>query len=107
MQFTVDTYLLRRYPLASAGSGSDRRFAEFQLYDNNSQRRVTIWVRGPLVPVPSVSSYGTDPDEVFVPHEEYTAILDVLRNEAPVLYYWEGGEFFLGTGQEPLGEGPG
>lgn len=42
---------------------------------------------------------------VHLPSSMFAAVLDVLRNEGPVVVYFVGGRAFLGTSAEPVGEG--
>ena len=42
---------------------------------------------------------------MHLPSAELRNVLDVLRNEAPVSFYFASGRAFLGTQSEPIGEG--
>lgn len=43
--------------------------------------------------------------KMHLPSTMFQSVLDVLRNEKPITVYFAQGRGFLGTGNEPVGEG--
>jgi hypothetical protein len=42
---------------------------------------------------------------MHLPSTMFADVIDVLRNESPLIVYFSAGRAFLGTGKEPVGEG--
>jgi hypothetical protein len=95
-----------RYHVLFYGSGSgyqDNR-AQITLYDDVN---VLGYVRfhDPGMPFPNDSQSGAL-ITMHLPSAMFENVLDVLRNEKPVNYYFAAAHAFLGTGSvEPVGEG--
>ena len=101
MVSTVGSYSLLFY---GSPSGYQTNRAQIQLKDTSG--RVVAWLR------------FNDPGQFFendyesggiirmhMPSAMFRNVLDVLRNESPVYVYFAAGRGFLGTSNEPIGEG--
>jgi hypothetical protein len=94
-----------RYSILFYGSPSgyqDNR-AQIQLSDDTS---VLGYVRfhDPGMPFPNDSQSG-GLITMHLPSAMFENVLDVLRNEKPINYYFAAARAFLGTSSEPVGEG--
>ncbi len=77
--------------------------AQITPYDGNT---VLGYIRfhDPGMPVPSDQQSG-NMITMHLPTAMFENVLDVLRNEKPINYYFASGHAFLGTSTEPVGEG--
>lgn len=77
--------------------------AQITLYDGST---VLGYVRfhDPGMPFPADSQTGGK-ILMHLPSTMFGSVLDVLRNEKPINYYFASGHAFLGTSSEPVGEG--
>ena len=77
--------------------------ALIQLMDG---KNVLGWVRfhDPGMPFPNDSDSGGR-IIMHLPSAMFENVLNVLRNEKPINYYFASGRAFLGTSTEPVGEG--
>ncbi len=94
-----------QYHILFYGSGdgySDNR-AQIQLSDESN---VLGWVRfhDKGMPFPADSETGGK-IMMHLPSEMLAGVIDILRNEKPINYYFVSGHAFLGTSSEPIGEG--
>jgi hypothetical protein len=69
-------------------------------------QRVLGWVRfhDAGMPFPNDSESGGR-IIMHLPSSAFHSVVDLLRNESPVNYYFSAGHAFLGVGTEPVGEG--
>ena len=86
----------------SANGYLDNR-AQIQLSEGTN---VLGWVRfhDPGMPFPNDSQAGGK-IIMHLPSSMFENVLDVLRNEEPINYYFTAGRAFLGSSTEPVGEG--
>ena len=86
----------------SSGGYQDNR-AQIALYDGTN---VLGYVRfhDSGMPFPNDSQSGGQ-IIMHLPSAMFENVLDVLRNEKPINYYFASGHAFLGTSTEPVGEG--
>ncbi len=86
----------------SSGGYIDCR-AQIALYDGAN---VLGYVRfhDPAMPFPNDSDSGSR-ITMHLPSTMFENVLNVLRNEKPINYYFVSGHAFLGTSTEPVGEG--
>lgn len=77
--------------------------AQITLYDGAN---VLGYVRfhDPGMPFPADSHVGTL-ITMHLPSAQFQNVIDVLRNEKPINYYFAASRAFLGTSTEPTGEG--
>jgi len=64
------------------------------------------WVRfhDPGMPFPN-DSQSAGKIIMHLPSTMFQSVLDILRNEKPINYYFASNHAFLGTSTEPVGEG--
>jgi len=76
--------------------------AQIQLSDGPT---VLGWVRfhDPSMPFPADSQSGAF-IIMHLPSSMFENVIDVLRNEKPINYYFAASRAFLGTSSEPVGE---
>jgi hypothetical protein len=76
--------------------------SQIQLQDGPT---VLGWVRfhDPGAPFPADSNAGGR-IVMHLPSSAFQAVLDLLRNEKPINYYFASGHAFLGSAVEPVGE---
>ncbi len=87
-----------------SGSGYQDNRAQISLY---SDANVLGYVRfhDPSMPFPNDSQSG-GLITMHLPSAMFENVIDVLRNEKPIIYYFAAAHAFLGTGSvEPVGEG--
>lgn len=77
--------------------------AQISLYNGNT---VLGYIRfhDTGMPFPNDSQTGGRVT-MHLPSSMFQSVLDVLRNESPINYYFASGHAFLGTSTEPVGEG--
>lgn len=77
--------------------------AQIQVSDGST---VLGWIRfhDPGMPFPADSQSGGK-IIMHLPSAMFENVLDVLRNEKPINYYFSAGQAFFGTSNEPVGEG--
>ncbi len=77
--------------------------AQVTLYDGD---KVLGYVRfhDPSMTFPNDEQSG-DKIIMHMPSSALGNVIDVLRNEKPITYYFSSGHAFLGTSLEPVGEG--
>lgn len=76
--------------------------AQIQLMDGST---VLGWVRfhDPGMPFPN-DSQSAGKIIMHLPSTMFESVLDILRNEKPINYYFASNHAFLGTSTEPVGE---
>ena len=97
---SVTQYQVRWY--GSPAGYQDNR-AQIALYDGAT---VLGYVRfhDPGMPFPADSQSGGK-IIMHLPSSMFENVLEVLRNESPISYYFASAHAFLGTSTEPIGEG--
>lgn len=77
--------------------------AQITLYDG---QEVLGYVRfhDPEMPFPD-DAQSEGKITMHLPSAMFANVLDTLRNEKPIRYYFASGHAFLGTSTEPVGEG--
>jgi len=77
--------------------------AQIALYDGQT---VLGYIRfhDPGMPFPADSQSGAS-ITMHLPSAMFENVIDVLRNEKPINYYFAASRAFLGTSTEPVGEG--
>ena len=85
---------------STAGYQDNR--AQIQLSDGNT---VLGWIRfhDPGMPFPNDTQSG-GMIIMHLPSTMFENVIDVLRNESPINYYFASGHAFLSTSYEPVGE---
>ncbi len=75
------------------------------LYDASGSRVADLRFTNDTISPPSEGAYGTY--ILYYTREEDADVLDMLRNEKPVYFWWggEGNLSYLRTGREGVGEG--
>jgi len=82
---------------------------------NDSRAQISLFSSGSAVlgyvrfhddgmPFPADSQSPTGQIIMHLPSAMFENVIDVLRNEKPINYYFVSGHAFLGTSTEPVGE---
>ena len=94
-----------RYQVLFHGSpdGYEAKRAEIILF-NDTTTVGNVRFHDPGMPFPND---GMDGNHIVMhlPGYMYENVIDLLRNERPIIYYFGLGRAFLGTAYEPVGEG--
>lgn len=97
----VDSYSVLTY---GGPTGYQTNRAQIQLSD--SQGRTLAWLRFNDPGMSFESDYESNGIiRMHLPTTMFAPIVDLLRNESGVYIYMAQGRAFLGTAQEPIGEG--
>ncbi len=101
---------IKRYALkifgGPKGSGQGKR-ASIYLFnkDNHAIGSIDFWEEGTTLPADALADNGLIQFSLFM--NRYEDVVDMLRNESPVFVAWQESlkNAYIGTSQEPVGEG--
>ncbi len=96
--------IVTQYHVLFYGSGDGYQDCRAQITPYDGQT-VLGYIRfhDPGMPFPNDEQSGGK-IIMHVPSSMFENVLDVLRNEKPINYYFSAGHAFLGTSTEPVGE---
>jgi hypothetical protein len=91
------------YQFHGGANGYSGRRAILRLYDANRSTVAYVHFIPAGLPIPNDVD-GPPWATMFMPEQALPAVIDMLRNEKPISFYFASGSGFLHTGDEPVGE---